>query len=842
MNVSFQIVKKITGGYEWSNYGRIISPLNIGLSLKNEATESYTINLYMKGTDASLDALIPGTICKVNVDSSSFQFVVIDGGRVEQNGLATFVNHSYVVQPLVCFFRDVYIQTSYFSSDAYTLAAFIERLLKLTKCDYPVVFSQQGAYNLMLENWNKPSYQVASNAFLDNLIKIGNLLQVRINAEFVISAGYGYMRLISSALHGSGSIGSIAGNYIGESEEYKSATFASKAISDVSNLKSDNTRWFPIDHKINGMSPEPDGDNETITADNAILNLGFPILRAFKVRAMGFGVVVTDSNVAEGAEDYRYYDYLGNEILPDAGKYLYYYDTVDYRQTAYVATEFDVIEHREWLMLDPDSSGGAPKHQQNTLYFKYGENKIFNIGICEGYQPGTYLYRRDVIQGGQVAQSTYKTQRLRFHLNYYNALVDLATNGLVSASNLKENNRMILYSQDENMPSGRALFQNMSGRIQSMENPEYSRTYEFESISTMPALGNIFNDFVISQISMRIDYKRIRASFILSDEKANTSEYINPDAGLVLPAIPLDKAFDRKTLYRTQVWLTATLADAQTILANYGADTYFNDSDYTQTIFAAFRNGRQNPPSTPCEVRIRVGDDSDDYLHSASPITVAIADNNMVLSLKLDHPSVLGKLVDTTIGTSVGDVKYYPVTYIDEVNAFAQVFYFKFAVTTVRQNEANYPRIGSASFAIPGLANIEDQDYYHDAAERPNVTYQLTVRNGSSYGKVTQVFFEETGFIKDCFTAPGDLFTRYIVFNNVSYLIGNVTFTLQQSKIWSIKIHIDNYLILSGTIAAVRIYRDNGVVQENLVTTFGKVGVVGGTSQRYIEIFATYTQ
>ena len=845
MNLTFEILLKGSGGsYTWSEFGKLVSPTKIGIVLKNETATAYQISLYMKGANASLESLVPGTICRANFGTKIIQFVVIDGGKVDQNAVSTFAKHNYTIQHAINFFRETYIQTSYFTAGRYTLAQFITRLLALTTCDFPISLSTSGAYSTMVANWLSPSFQVASNAFLDNLIKLGNLLQVRIDALFVITSGQVSIQLISSSLKGNVTIESFNGRFVGSSEEYKGATFASKVVADVSNMKTEQTLWFPMDNMIVGQLPEPDGDNNEINSDNAVLNIGYPINQAFKVRAMGFGVVITDSNVAEGAEDYRYTDVYGNEIVADPGKFCFYKDDVLNRKTVYQSTELNVVEYGEWLMLDPDSTLGATAHQQNTLYYKEGENKIYNIKIFEGNTTATTIYRRDVWQSGSISQTTYKHQRLRYHLNYYNALVSLSTNAIVVSSNTKNSQRVTHYSQDENLASGKALMQNMNGHIDSMMNVEKSKTYDFDSIDDVPVAGNKYNGFVISQIMMQIDNKRIRASFSLSDELVAKSEYVNADAGLLLPAIPFNKAYDRKTNYRTQLWLCSTLAQAQAIKAQYGADTYFRDADYALKLFEAFANGRFLYPSSPAEMRLRVGDASDDYLYTAMPINVAVVENNMILSVKVDHPSVVGKLVDTTLGTTPANVRYYPVAYVDEVNAMARNFYFKFgeALGFVAHAGDTYPRITSTTFNATGIALINDTDYYHDASERLNVSYQLTLRNPTSFGKITQAFLEESGFIKDT-RSISDAYTRRIAIGSLfDFEIGLVTVTLAEAKIRSVKIHFADTSLVVGTIYNIRIYRKQGGAEEDMVITNGRIGSVAGTLQRYIEIFVAITK
>ena len=842
MNVTIQKADKSGSTWSWVTYGQLVSQLNIGESLKNESIASYSIMLYMSGsTDVAKPSLTPGTIIQITIDSKVYQFVIVDGGKIERSGIAEYCYHSYTVQPLECYFRDVYIQTAFFSANEYTLSQFFTRLLALTKSLISISISTSYGYSVALANWVNQSYQVSSNAFLDNIIAIGDMLGVKFKPVFSITAGNALFTFRLLSLKGSSTISTIDGDLVGKSTEYKGATFASKAIGHVKNLLSGALNWYPSDHKIYGFTPEPDNDDDTISADNAVVNIGIPIDNAIKVRAIGFGKVLTDYLTPEDGTDYRYYDMNGNEITPEADKYCYFVDDATNRNKTYIATEYNVVEYNEWLMLDPDSTGGAPQHQQNTLYYKEGETKIFNISICDGLT-STNIYTRKVWSGGVVIATTYKQQRLRYYLNYYVVQASAYSDPVIVSKNALNLDRVSIYSQNENTVSGQAFVKNIDGHIDSMANAEESMTYDFDDIADVPEIGSIYNGMVISNVGIRINGKKIQTAIVLSDDLVSKSEYINTDAGVVLPAIPYNKAYDRVVNYETQLWFCRNLSAAQALKSEKGLDLFFNAA-YLNYLTAAFENGRSSYPTSIIEARIRTGDDSSEYLYSASPLQVFTIGKSLFVNLKINHASVIGKIADTSVGTAVGDVRYYPITYVDADTRKTQNIYIRFCTVSTKANATNYPRLSESNFnALGNIVNINDTNHYHDPAELINATYQLTLKNDLAAYKVTNILFEESNLFKDTFSTA-DLHTRYVELAGVgSFEIESVALDYVEDGIYSLKLFIDNYALTVGNATEIRAYRKTGTTEEDMLTSIAYIDQNSGTGQRCVKLYIASTK
>lgn len=840
MNVTIQKAERNESTWVWSwvTYGDVVSPLSIGDSLKNDSVTSYTLMLYFSGAvGVDKPSLTPGTIVQITIDSKVYQYVIVDGGRIERSGIAQYCYHSYTIQPIECYFRDIYIQTSYFSANEYTLPQFFTRLIALTKTYIPITISTSFAYSEALANWVNQSYQVRSNAFLDNIIAIGDMLGVKFKAVFSISAGAASFTLQLLSLKGASTISSINGDLAGKSDDYKGATFAGKAIGHTKNLLTNTFNWYPSDHKSIGFLPEPDNDDDTITADNAVVNLGMPIDHASKVRVVGFGNVITNSATPEDGTDYRYYDMNGNQITPETGKYCYFKDDALNRNSMYIATELKVYEYNEWLQLDSDNTGGATYHQQNTLYYKEGESKIYNIKICEG-STSTQIYTRKVWSGGVAISTTYKTQKLRYHLNYYIVQATGYSDPVIASRNaLNLLDRVTIYSQSENVISGSAFIKNINGHIESMANEELSMTYDFESIDDVPGVGQKYNGMVLSNVGIRINGSKIQAAIILSDSIVTKSEYINADAGVVLPSIPFAKAYARETNYETRMYICRNLATAQDLKAKNNVNIYFSDT-YLNYLFEAFKNDRTMYPASIIEAKIRTGESTVEYLYSASPVQVYTIDNSLFVNLKINHASVIGKIADTSIGTAVSDVRYYPITYVDAATRKTKALRIKFSTISARGSALNYPRISSTDYnSLGSVIDITDNIHYHDPAELLNLTYQLTIKNDLPQYKVTNVFFQESNLFKDTFSTA-DIYTRYVEIAGVgSFRIESVAVENVEYKIYALKLFIDNYALTVDSTTEIRCYRKEGSNEEDMLTSIASIDYNSGTGQRCVKIY-----
>lgn len=821
----------------WTDYGRVTLPLKLIDTMTDNTTAAMGITTYLKGADYSLAVLPPGEIVRLNFSTKIWYFVVIDSSEIDPHTLTQYKYHSYTVQELLCYFRETYIQTAFFTNGRYTLDAFLERLIVLSKCDYGVDISTADAYSTMLANWNSPDYQIASNALLDNLIKIGKSLQVRFKARINASNN---IEIYAKKLKGNTVLSTLNGRKLSTVPQYKGANYAAKVVGNFENIAINNEAWFPADDQIRGMTiSAEDGVSNTVTADKAVITLPLPIKKASIMRVIGFIQLDLDSATPEYGVDYQYYDINGNPINANPGKYVYLRRTIDYRSNSGIASEFPIVEYREWLLLDPDSTGGAPQHQQNTLYYKRGEDKIFNIKICNSIannHPSYYL----TVTGSMTMSPIY--QYMIFQMNYYSPKVEFFFEGQIeySKSNSK---RATLYSQDSNLVSGNALSKNMQEHIGSMQNQDLQESWQFDSIDDVPEVGNIYNGMVISEIQLTIDNK-INAVIQLSDELVPKSEYVSADGGLNLPAIPLDKSFDRFTHYGTQAWICKTEAEGIALINEYGLDSYFNKTSYAEFLLDFLKNGRNAPPVSPGESLIKLGNSSVDDVYTAVNTSIVPLDDSIIMVIKTIDNVLAGNMIDLTLGTDIDDFRFYPVNFVNSTG-MARILAIKAIATTFRSIAANYPRISQSNYdGASAMFNIIDNDYLKDALEAININYQLRFRTYGDTGLISQSLVKESRLFKDTYSMADD-YTRYVTFlgQGTDYTLGALTVTVLASGVCKIRVYFDDYSVMpSGSDVVAMFYRLSSTDDEHMLTSRATVGIDSGTNQRYLDLYVAFTK
>ncbi len=821
----------------WVDYGRVTLPLKLIDTMTDNTTAAMGVTTYLKGDDYSLDVLPPGEIVRLNFGTKIWYLVVIDSSEIDPHTLTEYKYHSYTVQELLCYFRETYVQTAFFTNGRYTLDSFLERLIALSSCDYGIDISTSDAYSTMLANWNSPDYQIASNALLDNLIKIGKSLQVRFKARI---NGSNNIELYTHNLKGDTVISTINGRKLSSISQYKGANYASKVVANVDNATTFNESWFPADDQIRGIViSSKDENSNTVDENSAVLTLPLPIKTSTKLRVIGFAGLDLNSDTPEYGMGYQYYDSKMNPINANPGKYVFLNRTLDFRNTTGIASEFLICEYREWLLLDPDGTGGAPQHQGNTLYYKRGVNQIFNIKICDGYAINNPCYYLN-IDGSGTNAPIY--QRLYYQMNYYSVFVEFFFKGRIeySKSNSK---RATIYSQDSNLVSGETLTMNMQDHIASMQNMDIQETWDFESIDNVPDIGSIYNGMVISEIQLSIDTK-VTAVIQLSDESVPKSEYVSADAGLILPSIPLDKSFSRFTYYGTQVWICKTESEALSLISEYGQDGYFNKTNYAQYLLDFFSNNRTNPPVSLGEILLKIGNTSSDNVYTALNASVVPMGDSILMVIKTIDNVLAGNMLDLTLGTDIDDFRFFPINYINDTG-MADNLELKAIAASLRSIESNYPRISSGNYdsAIP-IISIIDNEYFKDALEAININYQLRFRAYGQYGEVKNSLLKESSIFKDSYSST-DEYERYVTFlyHGTNYSISESIVTVLSSGVVKIRSYFDDYSVFpSGSDVIAMFYRISSTENELMLMIKAVIGVDSGTSQRYVDLFASFTK
>lgn len=854
MTVTFEKVYYVYPTFAtWSAVGTVIKPLKPVRTLSDNTQAGFTVTVKL-ATDTA--ALKPGQVVRLNFSGSYDYLVIVDGGKSSSHGENAYYTHTYTVQELLAITREMHVQTAFFTGADYTPTQFFTRLFALTDKDYAIQITS-ATLAALLTNWKYADYQVASNSLLDNLVKIGKNNGVRFKMSFDATSATP-LQLSCISLNGTSTIASIAGTLIADTSHYKGSNFAARVSSIVENMASDQTKWWPSMSFTDGARGEPSDIYATeTTEDDICLVLPHNIRDCTKVRVVGFtSALITDSATPDGdagGSNYKYFDMEGTEIEADppdpSTHYVVYDDTVanqTTRSTSGYVDEFDVVDEPTWLALDATGTGS----QEDTLYFKRGENKIYNLKICQGFGTAGKVYELKKYDGSwNYTSSVFQYQYMRNHRNYYTALCNLYEDGEIMSSNELANDeteyhrmkkRTAFYSQEENQAAGKALADNMQGYIDSMRNAEYEAAYKFDAMTDIPALGSIFNDMVLYEIELDINVSYIAANLRFSDDLVPKSEYLTADNGTQLGKIPLDKAYDRITNYRTCMWFCASAERAYEVQAAHLGDAYFDAANYADNLMKAFDNGTTLPPLAFDEALLKMT-----TVYTALQVHSCALNDKLIVNFRTIDNRIVGRLIDETTPTNAATLRFYPVNFIPD-DGVSDTMAFKLVNPTVRASEANYPAITSATYnAASDIVTVSDSSYYHDRAERMNVTYQLDAKvyNYGRTGKVHQAFWEESCFFRDTFFTA-DAYTRYLHLDatNTDYEIDHTTVTAS-SGIYEVKVFLSEEATAS-TVAGVaftifRKLKASPYTEEDMVTA---VGTITSGSPDYVTFYLAFTK
>jgi hypothetical protein len=848
MDVTFKYLESSA----WVTYGRIVTPLSFGDTLKNETMSAFAIRLYFKGSiEIAKPELVPGTICRIDFGTKQYDYVIVDGGKIDNKSGVDYCYHSYSIQELLAYTREIFIQNAYFTQNEYTLSEFFTRLLALCDKDKTIVLDTSGDYSVLSNNWDGAEYQVASNSLLDNLIKIGQRYRVRIKAR--INASFN-LELYFISLEGNIELTSINGLYLSKDNQYQGANYASRAHSLVNNLTNGDMSWFPHQDASKGLRATPENDTLTIEPGSAVVKLNHKIKNANKVKIRGFGAIITNSETqwpGYVGSDYRVFDSDGNRIYPDSGLYV----SIDENASNVLSyPEVDILPYDNWKQLDPDATGGQPQHQENTLYFKQEENKIYNIKVCDGdsadYGADYYAYV-EVWYGGALISTDYIYPLLKWHRNKYIVNASFYVDALVSAENGINSKRTAIYNQEDNIVNANSLVKNLNTYIESMKNEEESPSYRFNSIDDLPSIGNKLNGKVISQIMANAYYDKIDATFSLSDDLVKKSEYLSADSGLNLPKIDIDKAFDRFKNYKTKIWFCQNNAEATAMVSLYGEDSIYKSATYIERVLNSIKNGRTNPPVSFAYAELKLGD----VYTSITPALIS-AGNSLLVIFKTINNIIIGYAKDETLGTDYADIRYYPVSFFDG----SKEQYLRIRFKTFSTDSNNYPAITSTQFySSSGLiADIYDSLYYHDPNEVINIIYQLEAKATLKSGFVKKAYWDESDLLAD-FYSNEDRYTRVFTMYSEStgssiaifgenVAINNVAITYLGNGVGKVDIEIPAGSIPSGFGIPAEQNNSYVVVKRRNITTFEYEDLlktkceVTGSGTYYITYYVAFTR
>lgn len=860
--------KYLNNGNTWTEYGKIVSPINFGDTIKNEASTAYAIRLYFENETIILPALEPGTIVSLDFGTKEQHYVIVDGGKIEPREGLTYCYHSYTIQELLAVTREIFTQTAYFSYGQYTLEEFFERLLDLSQTDRSIVIDESGDYQVMKDNWNKQEYQISSNALLDNLVKVGQMTGVRIKAR--INAD-GKIELYFKSLRGSRRISTINGQLMNKDNQYMGANIASRALAQINNMTNSQFSWYPSVTPLKGLKAEPEGDTIEIAPDSAVIKLPYKVKNATSVKVFGTGKIVRDNpkewtrylGSLTSSQEYRLFDTNNNRILPETGKYV----GIDYEQGQQQTrikgySEFEVISYDEWKLLDVDGSNGAEKHQENMLYFKPEDNKIYNIKTCEGKanvfgsDPIAYVKIWDTVSNTLIRTDIYYPE-LKWHKNRYIVNASFYSDALISVDNGRPRKRMTMYSQEDNIISAEVMVKNLNNYIKSMKNSEEAYTYEFNSIDDVPEVGDIYKGKVISQVNCNGYYKKIEATISLSDELVKKSEYLSAYSGLELPKIDIDKAFSRFTNYKTNIWFCRDYNEAQDRIRINGMDKYYNHRTRYDRILNSIINDREETIYSFDEAQLKMGS----AFTSLSPNILA-AENSLMVIYKTINNLAVGYIKDSSLGNGPEDLRYYPAAFTE--GGKHKQLWLRFKAGNLSSDR--YPLIDSDDFYMePVLAEIKDDKYHHDPAETLNINYQIEAKTTDPDGYIKKEYWEESSILNELYfdkdeydryvecsiiDSDGEDVTDYILITPSQMYINEATIEKVDDAIIKIRVKLNGAGLINGatlpdpetntTRELITIYREHKTTQERENLLKVPVRITEESGQLYAEYHVAF--
>jgi hypothetical protein len=461
------------------------------------------------------------------------------------------------------------------------------------------------------------------------------------------------------------------------------------------------------------------------------------------------------------------------------------------------------------------------------------------LGVSANSQ---FIYEKRVWNGSAYVFARYRYQLMRNHRNFYSVEVNFYNDGELQFQNELGTKRMAFYSQEENQASGKNLLANMNAYVESMKNNEYGLTYIFTSFANIPELGGILNGMVLYQIELELHTSHIAASLKFSVDLVAKSEYLSADGGLNLPAIPLDKAYDRYTNYRSNAWFCATQAQAEAMIELLEADNHFDHANFADNLLNAFENRENSAPLPLEEAQLRPGDDAGNFVYTAGQTLVAAINGSLVINFRTIDNSIVGRKADEGIGTDVDEIRFYPVTFINPTGV-SRNNYLKIKYGTSRGAEANYPAISSGTFGTDAatVVFINDGNYYHDPAERINIMYQLNCKMIGN-GKVYQSFIEESQFFRDTFFVD-EVYSRKCQIGSTDYTVSSVTTTNISSGIYQVKIYLDGYNAGSASSSqAVKFKRVNLSTSEEETMLEGIASRATAAGDDYVTFYVAFTK
>jgi len=227
-------------------------------------------------------------------------------------------------------------------------------------------------------------------------------------------------------------------------------------------------------------------------------------------------------------------------------------------------------------------------------------------------------------------------------------------------------------------------------------------------------------------------------------------------------------------------------AEATAIRTQIGGDSYLK-ADFITNALNALINGRTNKGIIPAEILMRTGEYESDNVYSALCISVRSIWNSLIISWRTRDNLAVGAFFDDADSESISDYVYLPIAFINE-NGVSKYVTYKVLSDSVHTSEENFPSISGTTFSSSTpIIEIDDENYYHDSAERINGIFQANFKTYLKSDKIYQTYLEEMGLLNDLLNHT-DFYTRFVKIGSTNHEIVSVSVTTPVTDIRKVSV------------------------------------------------------
>jgi hypothetical protein len=375
---------------------------------------------------------------------------------------------------------------------------------------------------------------------------------------------------------------------------------------------------------------------------------------------------------------------------------------------------------------------------------------------------------------------------------------------LITSKNGLQNNKAVLYGQNENVVDGTEFIHNLDNYIHSLESGDVVRYCLYDKYSDIPQLGTISEFGIINSISITANQTKFMAIFACNNEYISKSEFLSADNSIQLSTIVKEDAFERLSNYYEEIYITVDPQKAQKIQNT--------KSGIKQPIFfcdALDEVHRNQTEKTPSIAEIKT--DGDRY--TGANISFGILGNNYVFNFKSINNYLIG---NQRQGNYV-----FPVPYV--VNRVTNSLGFKLKkIIDVYSFLTSYPILTSTEYLDDFDTIYEKQNgtFLKDESESINVTTQIQMK-GLGNSRVFESFLQNSSLYKNT-TRNGPL--EWIPIDNLAVCL----YESKQSQYSDLRNYVEQFNITDAVYSI-----ENGILKCEI--TIG-INIIDTSVYKYVSV------